>query len=180
MPSDRTLALLYNGRAWQARGERISAHRSCSTQLPLVEQFTTLVAFGGLTQELEPLLLIGRAGANLHDADKDRHLGAIDLAGVVQAGFTDPPDLPDIKVEDRVRVCFPIDQAQDRERIAVLISENDIADGGEFLNLGNARDHKTLFGDELLGQIGGKRFARNLRLTETRFFRIGQVHWKFS
>lgn len=121
-------------------------------------------------------MLIVRAGANFQDADKDRHLGAIDLSGVLQAGFADPPDLLDIERKDRIRVRLPIDHAEDRERIAVRLGENDIADGGEFLSLGNARRLETLFGNELLGQIDAKRFAWNFRLAEMRFSRIGPGH----
>jgi hypothetical protein len=39
------------------------------------------------------------------------------------------------------------------------VAENDIADGGELLSLGNDRGLEALFGDELLGQIDGKRLG---------------------
>ena len=129
-------------------------------------------------EELEPLLLISRARTDFHDPDKDRHLGAVYFSGVFQAGFTDLPDFVDAETEGLVGVRLAIDHAKDGECISIRLGENDVADGGEFLNFGNARKLEALFGDELLRQIDAKCFGWNFRCAEIGWCRIGRCHVK--
>jgi hypothetical protein len=77
----------------------------------------------------------------------------------MKTGLADLPDFVDIQVKDRARARLPIDHAEDGECKSVRVAENDIADGGELLSLGNDRGLEALFGDELLGQIDGKRLG---------------------
>jgi hypothetical protein len=65
--------------------------------------------------------LIGGAGTDFDDPDRNRHLRAIYLSGVFQAGSTDPPHLIDIETESRLRIGLSIDDAEDRECVAVRI-----------------------------------------------------------
>jgi len=120
-----------------------------------------------LGQAFQPLAIgFGHGtGAHFVDRDADRHLGAVDPSGVLEARLSDFEQLITRHREDLGRIFFAIDQAA-HLKTQIGFEERDVAVLDELGGFFGDAGLKTLVTYQTLCEISAEGFSRALRFVE--------------
>jgi hypothetical protein len=102
----------------------------------------------------------GGARPDLHHHDGDRHLVEVDAAGMFQTLFADVVQGFRRQSEAAAGMSLLVDQAQDLERVAVEMRQQDVAIRGERRGFRDRALRIAFLGDQLACQISAGRVGR--------------------